>query len=816
MTPRPLIRGECVTHTFVVSQFWYNANMKKISRGDFIANAAAGLLAVPAFGLFAAAPAAKGPLKGTVRDTAGRGMAGVVVSDGLVCVRTDDAGRFTLPAAHDYARFVFVSTPTGAWFPTGAFWQPIVADKTEGYDFVLKRRKETDARGGHRFIHFSDSEIGEINETEERWRDELKAFAASDGAAFIVHTGDICYHAGLVSHIKLMNTTNMGLPVYYTVGNHDLVREGGYGEYLFESLYGPSCYSFNAGGVHYVVTPMRSGDARPSYTTERVAAWLKNDLALIPRGTPVIGFNHDLLSGDGRMKYGDVDLVAANLKAWCYGHWHLNFVRRQGTWTSVCTSQPNKGGIEQAMAGWRVVHVDPKGEVRSEMRVSFVDDSLAVVAATGSRLAVNAYRSAGRTTGVAYAVSAGGREIARGKMRQRTDWTWEAKVPKLPKDAKVSLQARFADGGSRTATASALDERLVASANAGGNLFWCPPIAAKGVVYAGIDDEGLSANSGVVAFSGDLGRELWRFRSANAVRNSIALDGETLFAQDVEGNLTALDARSGKVLWQKHLSIGGGTALPNLGQGLAASDGVVYAGEGKCLTAIRADGTVLWSNGGYGPGEGHNASLAVGGNVVIGSCNWKGIFANDRASGKRLWAMTGRPWRHRASTARIVGERTYLVSTDTVAIVETATGKTIRERRLAAKGPAGMGPMDVATTPLVTDRLMVFGTIGLGLVALDRETLEDVWSVPVGTALAYTPEYLSAPASIVSVAPVLAGGEIWFGASDGVVRAVDPATGRVTYSRALGAPVLSAAAVGEGVVYVADFGGNLTSFSIRS
>ena len=57
------------------------------------------------------------------------------------------------------------------------------------------------------------------------------------------------------NHIKLMNTENMDCPVFYCIGNHDLVK-GKYGEELFESIYGPVYYSFDAGNVHYVVTPM--------------------------------------------------------------------------------------------------------------------------------------------------------------------------------------------------------------------------------------------------------------------------------------------------------------------------------------------------------------------------------------------------------------------------------------------------------------------------------------------------------------------------------------------------------------------------------
>ena len=51
-------------------------------------------------------------IKGTVKDTEGKGVAGVVVSDGLNTVVTDSKGRFKMDADQD-SRFVFVSTPSG-------------------------------------------------------------------------------------------------------------------------------------------------------------------------------------------------------------------------------------------------------------------------------------------------------------------------------------------------------------------------------------------------------------------------------------------------------------------------------------------------------------------------------------------------------------------------------------------------------------------------------------------------------------------------------------------------------------------------------
>lgn len=108
----------------------------------------------------------------------------------------------------------------------------------------------------------------------ENWAENLHRYSVNEKVAFIVHTGDICYENGLKSHIKLVNTRNMDVPVYYCIGNHDLVK-GKYGEELFENIYGPVYYSFDVDNVHYIVTPMAGGDYWPGYTKDDVCRWMK-------------------------------------------------------------------------------------------------------------------------------------------------------------------------------------------------------------------------------------------------------------------------------------------------------------------------------------------------------------------------------------------------------------------------------------------------------------------------------------------------------------------------------------------------------------
>ena len=235
-----------------------------------------------------AVSAAEGtPLCGTVSG-GGRPLAGVAVTNGRDVVKTDANGRFALPA-WERARFLSVTVPSG--WRAERFYIPVSGADAK-YDFALLPWAPSAGDRPLRFVHISDSEISRIADVERAFAAHVKEIADRCDAAFIVHTGDICYPGGLRAHIKLMNDGNMGRPMFYTIGNHDLVKEGDCGERLFESLYGPVWHSFEACGVHVCATPMKSGDVPPSYTPEMFAEWLKNDLAAIPRDMPVVLLNH--------------------------------------------------------------------------------------------------------------------------------------------------------------------------------------------------------------------------------------------------------------------------------------------------------------------------------------------------------------------------------------------------------------------------------------------------------------------------------------------------------------------------------------------
>lgn len=771
----------------------------------------------------------------------------VAVSDGLNVTQTDSHGRFTLPG-HTGERFIFITTPSG--FRTYNRHYIPVDGSIDSYDFgIMPYDAHTSKKGAHRFIQVTDTEIFNT-EGNEAWVDDIRKYAANEDVAFVVHTGDICYEKGLKEHVGLMNTRNMDVPVYYCIGNHDLVK-GRYGEELFESIYGPVFYSFDCGNTHYVVTPMGSGDYRPGYDRNEVARWLRNDLSLIEPGTPVVIFNHDILSTDSTFIYGGdtdtVDLNDYNVKANIYGHWHINHIRHQGKFLTICTSTPDKGGIDHSTGSWRVVDIDNGGNITTRLHYPYLHNHAAIGAPKGltsaSTIVVNAYSSTAEVKAVTASFATPvGRKICKDvALSPSTDWSWTAPLPSKVKacgelvemtatvkysDGKVAeTTARFTyrpdavsiisgaawtnllgnsshTGGFTTAPVDTLPA-LASVTNIGANIFMTSPLIYDGKVYTASVDEDMRGEAAVAAINISDGSIAWKTPVASSIKNSIAISCGKVFAQDVDGTLYAINCADGRILWTHRLNV---RPVPALIEGLCADSTTVFAGTGHGLTAIDAEsGKVLWTNSEWGQGEGTTTTISEGNGVVVSGVQWSALYGNDSATGRLLWRKSDHGLSDRGASAAIYHGLIYIISRQSVFILEAKSGQTIARRELPMK-------VDVTSTPLLTDNAIVFGSSTDGLIAIDRETFDILWTTPLQDALIYTAPYTRPVSATVETSPIMAGGRIYATASDGTLYGINPADGKTTWSYPTGAPIFSSPAVSGNALVVTDFGGNIYIF----
>ena len=784
-----------------------------------------------------------------------KALADVSVSDGLHVVKTDKHGIYHLEG-HDRMRFVFITTPSG--YKTNNAYYRRISEGVKSYDFgVQPYNSHVASDGSHRFVQITDTEIRETQGHDD-WVGNIRDYTQNANVSFVIQTGDICYIEGMESHIKLMNTANMGLPMFYVIGNHDLVA-GNYGEEVFEKLYGPTWYSFDVGSVHYVVTPMRSGDYEPSYNYDEVCRWLKNDLALVPKGTPIFVFNHDLMCTDDHfvVRGSDkesIDLDEYNFKAQVYGHWHINYIRKHNKAYSISTSTPIRGGIDHASAGFRVFNVDGKGDFSTELRYTYLNKNLEIAsvdnlhhAITGDNqvpLVVNTYNTVSPTQKISYVCTVDGKKITpQGALKQQTDFSWMAKI-NIPssyegKLVTVNVTATYANGETaqnkrsffyqpKQRTANNTDGQswtnLLGSSrhvgvakstlslplqlnwvnNVGGNIYMTSPIIANNRLYIATVDEDMNNRSAIVCLDAITGEKVWKYPTKGSIKNTIAFEKGNVFAQDIYGNLYAVNAETGKLSWTKKLQV---EVVPGLLDGLATDNGKVFAGAGRGLAAFDAvSGKELWRNTAWSQREGCTATLAVDENVVIGHTHWGALHGNDLHTGKHLWSLSDNGLRNRSASPCMKDGLLYLISNSSFFIIEPKTGNVIIQKSLGYN-------VDVTSTPLITDDEIIFGTAQKGVVALDRHSLSEKWTFDTKESLIFSSPYTRNPSCTVETSPVLSGNIVYVAASDGVIYGLDRNTGKQQWKHATGAPCFSTVTIVGNSLYAADFGGNVYGFT---
>jgi 3',5'-cyclic AMP phosphodiesterase CpdA len=215
----------------------------------------------------------------------GKGLSGVVVSDGFSVVQTDKSGKYELEL-HPNAVAVFVSTPAGYAFNHEkglSRHYRLVQDitKRKGIDFELEPLNTDDTN--HRMM-------------AESVPDVQKFVQAANGALLHgITVGDIVWdnHSLFPSYNAAVE--KMGIPFFQCIGNHDMDYNKGGDEVsddTFQQHYGPTWYSFNRGKVHYVVLDdvryLGKDREYDGYISEEQLAWLQKDLAFVPNDFLVI------------------------------------------------------------------------------------------------------------------------------------------------------------------------------------------------------------------------------------------------------------------------------------------------------------------------------------------------------------------------------------------------------------------------------------------------------------------------------------------------------------------------------------------------
>lgn len=247
------------------------------------------------------------------RERSEPGIPGVLVSNSREIVETDAQGNWSLPVdddtiffvikpndwrtpmdAHNVAKFYYVHKPSGSpevrfggVKPTG----PLPAS----IDFALSPREEP-----RQFTaaFLGDTQPYTMDEVQYTIHDVTKELKGTEHR-FATVLGDVVGDNLDLLPPLIEGLGKIGLPFYYVMGNHDIdfdVPSDEHSDETWNRLLGPTYYSFNEGGVHFMVLEnveyKGQGNGYESALGAEQMEWVRNNLARVPKDTLVVAMMH--------------------------------------------------------------------------------------------------------------------------------------------------------------------------------------------------------------------------------------------------------------------------------------------------------------------------------------------------------------------------------------------------------------------------------------------------------------------------------------------------------------------------------------------
>ena len=432
-------------------------------------------------------------VRGRVMDgPSGRGLGGVLVSNGEQIVQTDGDGRYALVVESEAHRFVFVTVPDG-FRATSGFYSSIRnwIDAQDGVDFWLESAPERAARQ-FRLVQITDTHVvteGEMLTSGEVLAESLQRLVREAGPDLIVVSGDLTNRGELAELSRFREAQEtVSTPVFPLFGGHDgneERHEGGSADNTFtrnfEAVLGPSYYSFDWGGRHFAFYPNEQSFFSPE-DQERKEVWFWRDLELQPADREIVVVVHT----PPPVSFLEA-LSRHNVRLVLHGHWHSSKVFSYKEMVVAATPSFCFGGIDTSPRGYRVARFGEEG--------------------------VEVELCAHKSTGVSLPSEDTPVEVSLDEIGLRL--RWEQQLP--------------------------------------GGLHRAAPVQAGDQMLLSLRDEGYPARNGICCIEVGSGDLAWHARTDTTVKNSVAVDDGICAAVSVTGRVHALEASSGRLLWHANL-----------------------------------------------------------------------------------------------------------------------------------------------------------------------------------------------------------------------------------------------------------------------
>lgn len=326
------------------------------------------------------------------------------------------------------------------------------------------------------------------------------------------------------------------------------------------------------------------------------------------------------------------------------------------------------------------------------------------------------------------------------------------------------------------------------------------------------DKQSLPSESSGLIFQVDVSDKItprWVFSCKDEIRGSANYEKGVVYFGSYDQNLYALNASTGKLLWN-YKADGGIVTKPAI-----AGDSVCFGSEDYRLHVLSArSGTIQWTY--YTKGAVYSSPVVAHGHVFIGSDDGN-IHAINMTSGRGVWQMnSGAPVR---STPLITNESIYIGNEAGDVFCLDFRGNP--RWRFKAKRA-------VTSTPILADSLILVGSLDAFLYAIDAKSGWLIWrfrlgkgtisSVTVYEGLVFTgcidgniycidlhnarEVWRFQTAHQVTGSPIVYNGYLYCASVDGFIYCLEPRTGLLHWKFKTNGPITGTPVAAEQTIYI--------------
>ncbi|HEX5999531.1 MAG TPA: PQQ-binding-like beta-propeller repeat protein [Hyphomicrobiaceae bacterium] len=314
-----------------------------------------------------------------------------------------------------------------------------------------------------------------------------------------------------------------------------------------------------------------------------------------------------------------------------------------------------------------------------------------------------------------------------------------------------------------------------------------------------------------------------------------------VFALDAAGQVTAVNASSGSVVWRASTTPPNEKDWEGFGGGLAADGGRIYAatGFGTVVALDAGSGRKLWDKS-LGPPL--RASPTAAAQRVVAITKEGQVFCLSGSDGTELWSFNGMPER-----ASILANASPAIDGDTVVVpyptgdlvaLRASNGEATWQDSLARSvGGSSLGAMSDVARPVIYGGVVYAVGHGGRMIATSQKSGDRIWSLSVASieqpwVAGDSVFVVDTSGQLIAVTrndgkvrwttklgagswagPVLAGGRLWVISSKGQLASVDPTSGKIASTENTGYTTFIAPVVAGGRMYVLTDNARLLAFN---